>query len=367
MIYIVPATLRSQYNNEGGQSRLLTRTSDAIKLRYPKTDVFVDSPVVRALYKDFHIEVQPVFEEADGSFTYPHTKAGGSWKTTKPTLEIAAMREFDAQKNNNMRRLCKMVRAWKNKHGVAMGGLLIDTLAHNFLKQTTVYDTLSYGNYDALMRDFFAYLKDELDKEFYGALGSGQRVNVKKKFQKRAKKAFDLCEAAIASAGQAGEHKKWRKIVGRAFPSPDVAVAKAAYVSESGNQALNTEQFIEDIRQVDIRYFLRIDCRVTQAGFQPDWLRNILLKNWRLSPKKDLEFTITESEAPAGSVYYWKVLNRGTEAVRRDCVRGQIESDAGQRQKSETTTFRGDHEVECYAVLNGVVVAKDLIHVPIQE
>lgn len=366
MVYIVPAGLWDQYNVAGGQSRLLTRTCAAIKARYPRTEVFVDSPVVRVLYKDFHIEVQPVFEEADGSFTYPHTKGGGTWKTTKPRLEIAAMKDFDLQKNRNLRRLCKMARAWKNKHGVAMGGLLIDTLAHNFLKQTNAYDDRSYGAYDVMARDFFGYLKGQPDQDHYGALGSGQRVAVKKKFQRKAGKAFDLCEAAIAAAGEVGEYRKWRKVFGRAYPAPEVVVAKA-YVSEAGHQALNTEQFIEDQFRVDIRHHLRIDCKVTQDGFQPDWLRNILRKNWRLSPKKGLEFAVTESQVPDGAVYYWKVLNRGPEAVRRDCVRGQITPDAGQRKKSESTHFRGDHVVECYAVLHGVVVAKDRIHVPIQE
>nr|WP_267284590.1 hypothetical protein [Klebsiella pneumoniae] len=35
------------------------------------------------------------------------------------------------------------------------------------------------------------------------------------------------------------------------------------------------------------------------------------------------------------------------------------------RQKIESTNFRGDHIVECYCVKDGVVVAKDRIHVPI--
>ncbi|WP_257884546.1 hypothetical protein [Sulfitobacter sp. CW3] len=36
-------------------------------------------------------------------------------------------------------------------------------------------------------------------------------------------------------------------------------------------------------------------------------------------------------------------------------------------EKIERTNFRGDHIVECYAVKDGVVVAKDRIHVPITE
>lgn len=67
-----------------------------------------------------------------------------------------------------------MARAWKNKHGVAMGGLLIDTLAHRFLTSTTAFDDKSYLYYDWMVRDFFEYLS-ELDpgQMEYGALGSG--------------------------------------------------------------------------------------------------------------------------------------------------------------------------------------------------
>jgi hypothetical protein len=121
MLYFVPAAAWDGYK-DGGQYRLLAHTSNAIKARYPTTEVFVDRLVVRVLYKDFHVEVQPVFEEDDKSFTYPDTKDGGSWKITKPRLEIAAMSSVDSRKNGNLRALSKMIRAWKNKHGVGMGG-----------------------------------------------------------------------------------------------------------------------------------------------------------------------------------------------------------------------------------------------------
>ncbi|MDE5307708.1 hypothetical protein PY546_15635 [Providencia stuartii] len=134
------------------------------------------------------MEVQPVFEQDDGSFKYPDTYNGGSWKITKPLDEIKAMKEFVDQKNKNLRKLCKMARAWKNKHGVGMGGLLIDTLAYNFLKSRTDYDNRSAAFYDWMCRDFFLYLSEEPNKDYYLALGSNQRVNVKSKFQRKAKK-----------------------------------------------------------------------------------------------------------------------------------------------------------------------------------
>lgn len=199
MLYIMPKGEWETYNKDGGQSKLLSDAAAAIRARYPQTTVRVDRLVVSAVYSRFRVEAQPVFEQDDGSFKYPDTYDGGKWKITKPREEIQAMSDFVAEKNMNLRRLCKMARAWKNKHGVGMGGLLIDTLAYNFLNSTDEYDDKSYLYYDFLSRDFFCYLKDLPKQERYAALGSGQHVKVKKNFQRKAKKAYELCLKAIES------------------------------------------------------------------------------------------------------------------------------------------------------------------------
>lgn len=61
----------------------------------------------------------------------------------------------------------------------------------------------------------------------------------------------------------------------------------------------------------------------------------------------------------------WKVTNRGEEAIRKDCIRGQIVADNGNEIRVESTNFRGEHFVECYIIKDGIVVAKDSIDVPI--
>ncbi len=363
MLYIVPSSIWDTYKS-GGQYKLLARTKDAIKQRYPTTVVYVDGLVVRVLYKNFYVEVQPVFELKDGSFRYPYTKGEGSWKVTKPKLEITAMTEFVAHKNNNLRWLCKMARAWKNKHGVAMGGLLIDTLCHNFLNGTDKYDSSAYSKFPDLLTDFFQYLADQKEKDYYAALGSGQRVAVKKKFQAKSKKALKLCKSAIASSENKTNYKDWRKLFGKEFPKPADEVEKA-FVSENGNQARDTEKHIEDMFPIDIRYHISIDCTVTDKNSGNRNLRRMLAKRFPLRINKSLKFEVTEQNVPDGFVLYWKVLNRGAKAIERDCIRGEISADAGQMQKSETADFEGDHMVECYAVLHDVVVARDAIRVPI--
>ncbi len=364
MLYIMPKGKWDDYKN-GKQSQLLTDTRDAIKARYSSTEVFVDRLVVCVQYKDFHVEVQPVFEQDDGSFKYPDTYDGGSWKITKPSEEMTAMKEFVAEKNKNLRRLCKMARAWKNKHGVGMGGLLIDTLAHNFLRDTSDYDDKSYLYYDWMSRDFFKYLSELPEQDRYGALGSGQHVKVKAKFQKKAKKAYELCLKAIEAGTEDTANAKWKKVFGRPFPANSVAVANES-VSKASQSWTDTEEFIEFKFHIDIRRNIKIDCDVLQNGFRETSLRDLLSKRRRLSPKKKLKFHVVSHDISGTFDLYWKVLNRGAEAERRNEIRGQIHSDAGHMRREENTRFEGEHIVECYAVQKGIVIAKDRIHVPIE-
>lgn len=366
MLYIMPKTQWDTYK-DGKQSQLLTDVKNAILARYPKTDVRVDRLVVTVTYTNFHVEVQPVFEKTDEEgnsyFHYPDTYNGGSWKKTKPRQEMDAIKALNDAKNKNLRLLCKMARAWKNKHGVGIGGLLIDTLAYNFMKSTAYYDDKSYLYFDFLSRDYFKYLADEPDKDHYQAPGSNQDVKVKKKFQKQAKEAYENCVEAIKAEGQDSANKKWRKVFGRNFP-------KAAVVQESVSKALqafrNTEEFIEDMYPVDIRNNLRIDCSVYQNQGLPRSLRAMLAQGFRISNNKQLVFKIIEHDLEGHFSVKWKVLNKGDEAEKRDCIRGQIDiPNYEATSRKETADFPGVHQVECYAIQNGVVVARDKIQVPI--
>ncbi len=367
MLYIMPKTEWDTYK-DGKQSQLLTDVKNAIKARYPKTDVRVDRLVVTVTYTNFHIEVQPVFEKADDNgnsyFHFPDTYNGGSWKKTKPRQEMEAIRDLNAQKNKNLRLLCKMARAWRNKQGVSMGGLLIDTLAYNFMKSTNYYDDKSYLYFDYLSRDFFGYLAAEPDKDHYQAPGSNQDVKVKKKFQKQAKEAYDNCIDAISADGQESAYKKWRKVFGRSFP-------KATVVQESASKALrayrDTEQFIEDMYPVDIRNSIQIDCSVQQNQGLPTSLLDMLARRFSISNNKKLVFKIIAHDLNDHFSVKWKILNKGAEAEKRDCIRGQIEiPNYEATSRKETANFAGIHLVECYAIQNGVVVARDQIKVPIQ-
>jgi hypothetical protein len=358
MIYILPDDLRASYSGETGPRRVLDRVRDTLKVRYPNTDIRVDQCVVRVQFSNFKFEVQPAFENDDDSFDYPDTVAR-SWKLTKPRDEISETRACNQRTSNNMRNLARMARAWKNTNGVNIGGLLIDTLVHRFCANTDDYDTAGTDSYDAMVRDFFEFLAGEPDKDYYLALGSNQRVKVKARFQPKAKKAYNRCLEAIENEGKAAANKNWREVFGTSVPLK---------VNESTFSFKDTEEFIENKYPVDIRGTLTINCQVTQSGWRPASLRDMLRTGSLLLPNKDLDFTITECSVPAPYQVKWKVLNRGAEAERRNKIRGQIIGSARLNESlHEHTQFRGDHLVECYIVKDGSVVARDVIEVPISS
>ena len=340
---------------------MLERVRDDLKARYTNTDVRVDQCVVRVQFTSnaFKFEVQTAFKNSDGSFDYPDTKAEG-WKVTKPRDEIVATKESNDRTATNMRHLARLARAWKNTSGANMGGLLIDTLVYNFSEQTDEYDTAGTGSFDLMVRDFFAFLKDEPEQDYYLALGSRQRVHVKKKFQHKAKKACNRCTEAIKLDGKSVANKKWLEVFGTSVPL-------ATSASESTRSFRDTEEFIEERFPVDVTESVSIDFEVTQNGYRPSWLRAMRREGFLLKVNKSLRFVVTDCSVEQPDDLKWKVLNAGPEAGKRDMIRGQIVGSSRPRTRTEDSDFKGEHVVECYVIRDGVVVARDWIDVPISN
>ena len=130
------------------------------------------------------------------------------------------MNELNKATNKNLKRLCRMARAWKNKCNVPMSGILIDTLAYKFIKDWE-YKDKSYVYYDWMSRDFFKYLKD-IDKTqtYWLKPGSNKAVWKTGDFQNKALQAYNKSLEAINNeANDYIAKQKWREIYGTKFPS----------------------------------------------------------------------------------------------------------------------------------------------------
>lgn len=361
LMYILPPSLKDSYLSAGGALRSLNRIRDVLKARYSTTNIRVDRTIVVVEFGDFRFEVQPVFTD-EGKYLRPDSHTD-QWKTVDPSAERSIFRDINLQSDGTARRLSRLARAWKQYHDAPMNGLLIDTFVQRFLSgQEGEYRTSC--NPGQMMLDFFNYLVEQPEQDFYRAMGSKQEITVKKPFQAKAKMAAGLAEEAIGKNSETSLRNAWKKLFGK-FVQVSASDQLKATVSERFYGYKNTEELIEDLYPVDLTYRVVLDCKVTQNGFRPDWLRRILARNDWLAPKKQLDFEIVQNDVPAPYEIRWKVLNTGEEAYKRDHVRGQILK--GGNRCQEVTVFRGRHQVECFVIKDGVVVARDKIDVPISS
>lgn len=224
MIFWLPKEYFYRYSgySYNGQSAMLQDVRRSLLQTYPSTEIGGDGQVVVVSFTDgITFEVVPAFLNEDGSFTYPDSNDGGRWRKTNPKPEIEAIASMDAICNGNLKRLCKMVRAWKRTWNVPMGGLLIDTLAYRFL-QDWKYKEESFLYYDWMSRDFFKFLSEEPDRTYWLAVGSGQYIWGKGNFQNKAKKCYNLSLKAIeyySNEQNWSARRVWREIYGNAFPA----------------------------------------------------------------------------------------------------------------------------------------------------
>jgi hypothetical protein len=72
--------------------------------------------------------------------------------------------------------LCRMARAWKNKWDVKIGGLLIDTLAYQFIENYQYRDK-SFLYYDFMCRDFFQWMSDQSETQGIGRRQEAARTS----------------------------------------------------------------------------------------------------------------------------------------------------------------------------------------------
>lgn len=341
VLFKLPKSVYTKFDqyDSNGQSQLLQEIKNIIKELHPKTNIKGDGQVVSIEYNDGVIELVPAFEQSDGNFKYPDSNNGGSWKITKPIPEIEESEKQSKNISKSFNYLCFLMRQWKNHIGFSFKGLLIDTFVSEYLEDE------SYKNKTELqlLEGLFGQLsKENKEQSYWYALGSNQKIynNDNGKFVTKAKKALKKFDGAT-----------------------EELILKDLFGYKQSEQKATNEEFIEDKFIVDIRFNLKIDCDVLQDGFRGMKLTEFLLSKFRLGRGKTLNFSVVSSNIPSYLPinYYWKVRNVGREALGKE--RGQIF--LGARKQTEHTSFNGNHYVECYAVYDGIVIARDRIKVPI--
>lgn len=115
----------------------------------------------------------------------------------------------------------------------------------------------------------------------------------------------------------------------------------------------DSEQFLFDFKipvLTNKKYDFKIDGFIQKKdGFRHGWIGKIL---WNIEFERKIKFEIVGNK-PQVDLFKWKVKNDDNSIEPR----GEI-TDNQTKNNPESTEFRGNHCVECYAILNNVCVAK---------
>lgn len=223
LLYELPFALYERFNSHAsnGQSALLALVRGSVMNTYPTTKVGGDGQVVAIQFNDgIRVEVLPAFVNKAGGYTFADSNNGGSWRACMPKQEMDAFGTRNGICNGNLVELGRMSRAWRDNNSVSMSGMLIDTLAYQFLADWRYRDK-AYVYYDWMTRDFFEFLAQQsATQSYWSAPGSGSRV-YGGGFQYKARQAQLRTLEAIDNQQHNYEYTArqiYRGIYGSAFP-----------------------------------------------------------------------------------------------------------------------------------------------------
>jgi hypothetical protein len=225
LLYSLPADLYGQYNAyvANGQSALLSAVRASLQNTYSSSKISGNGQVAVIEFNDgITFEVLPAFLNRADGYTFADANSGGSWKTCKPKQEMNAFATRDTDCNGNLIELSRMARAWRDTNNVPMSGMLIDTLAYQFIA-TWGYRDKGYLYYDFLTRDFFGELAaQDLSKSYWQAPGSASYVLRSGQFEYKARQAELRAREALvyqANGNYWSAKQKYREIYGSSYPS----------------------------------------------------------------------------------------------------------------------------------------------------
>lgn len=340
---------------------------------------------VRIVYQDgYHIDfaIYRRFKknENDDEYTYEH--CGSEWRERNPRSITKWFIEQNKTHNHRLREIIRLMKMFSKSRGDKWempGGLIQSVLADEKCESSfTRLDERFYYTIKAI-KDRLAVNKDvynptDSTKSLTLVLkDSTKMMNLYKRLSTNIDKLdilFDSnCTKDQALAAWEGffKHEYWteQRTENRAV----VEMAKSFNGElESFYDFRETEEFIEHIVAVELQFDLQLDCNIVKDNKQIGTLSSYLREENRLDRGLGLYFSASTNVKPPFSVF-WKTKNRGRIAKTQDDIRGQIiPSIIGENKlfHFETTSFSGNHYVECYIVKSGVCVARKKIDVPIK-
>ena len=220
IIVRLPWTTKERFDNRSGnvQSQLLTEVKEKLIKTYSTSHISSDGQVVVIAFSDgIRYEIVPTFMYESEKFCYPDTNDGGSWKIMDPKKEMESFNLRHRIHNYTMKKLCRMIRCWKETNSITISGELIDSIVYHFYSSADYVDENPFIYFDWITRDFFKYLSDNTHNVWYTP-GSYRPLNLKYPYS-TASKAYEAYSRSLEAIKYGDEQPysammKWRDIYG---------------------------------------------------------------------------------------------------------------------------------------------------------
>jgi len=334
---------------------------------------------IRITYEEgYHVDFAVYRRTKDLFDNYVYEHCGSEWRKRDPKAITKWFLDSNKEKEYKLRIVVRLLKMFsKSRDGWVMpGGLVQSVLVEENFEEDERIDKMFYRTIESIRNRLIH------NKEIFNPADASQSLKLIKKDDDRLRKLQDRLtvymnkldvlfkedctyKQAVGAWNDFFNHSYWQEQYDKA---EEIRMMKESAFSGADEELIyyESEEFIQYFFPVEKRYQLTLECNVEQDGFRVTTLMNILKQGKWLSPQKTLNFFISLNTVPKPYDIYWKVKNRGEEAKRRNCLRGQIVK-TNSETHTETTQFKGEHYVECFIIKNGVCVAKSKINVPISH
>jgi hypothetical protein len=333
---------------------------------------------------DVHVDVVPYLARL-GSHVIANRKEPvptGRFEASNPEAFAAWVDERQRLTRGHFIKVVRLVKFLRDhKDTFSCKSIILTTLLGNLIQpyEETEATTL-YSDVPTSLTTLMTRLADSLPASMpaiYDPAGTGDNFSERYRddwnydnFRAQMRYYAEKIDRAYRTVDATESTLLWREVFGDQFRASDEASASAitkstlsAAVRASGEQFIHESPF-SMVVALKPGATLRITARCTglktgayyrRKGFQQ---YDLARRGNRVKKNRSLKFTAT-TNVP-GATLYWKVRNGGAEAASvSGGLRGEIRQDAGGGHNIESTSYRGTHYVECYAVVDGTVVAMD--------
>lgn len=308
------------------------------------------------------IDVVPLAKE--GESWYIGDAETGEWNRTNPKGHKEWSTEVNGAHDGKYKPVVKILKWWRREHcpegsrwpkGITLEKMVSD----NFPEET--------GPYGDLVASVFRSMHDRYSDD----LASGvvpfvddpvlPGNDLAARYSIEDFREFDgELVSAIALLDEGGStNLVWRKILGGRFP---VGSSKAEL-------SLPASVYLPTQRALAVSWRERLPYVVKAKGFGIQVYAEV-------KTKEGERFTIRSNDRtiPKGCtvIYHalrspnmhncsirWQIVNTGAEAISANCLRGEIEiPNENNGSRREATAYTGRHYVQCFAIRNGVCIAR---------